>query len=96
MSLAADLTAALGKELIKTDPLELRVYGRDAGIRTGPVKVIVHPRSTRDVVEVVRIARRHGAPIVARGAGTGLASGAVPTTPAVLLVMTRMNESLRT
>jgi glycolate oxidase len=34
---------------------------------------------------------RHGVPIVPRGAGTGLAGGAVPTQPAILMVMTRLD-----
>jgi glycolate oxidase len=92
MSLAADLIGALGGERVKTDPLERRVYARDGGIRAGPVEVIVHPETSEEVADAVRITRRHGTPIVARGAGTGLAGGAVPTEPAVLLVLTRMNQ----
>jgi glycolate oxidase len=92
MSLAADLTALLGPGRVKTDPLERHVYARDAGIRTGPVEAIVHPQTTDEVAGIVRIARRHGRPIVARGAGTGLAGGAVPTVPAVLVVLTRMDD----
>ncbi len=92
MSLADDLAAFLGPGRVKTDPLERHVYARDGGLRTGPVEVIVHPRTTAEVVEIVRTARNHGSPVVARGAGTGLASGAVPTGPAVLVVLTRMDE----
>lgn len=92
MSLTAELTALLGPGRVKTDPLERHVYARDAGMRTGPVETVVHPRTTDEIVGIVRIADRYGLPIVARGAGTGLAGGAVPTEPAVLVVLTRMDD----
>jgi glycolate oxidase len=40
----------------------------------------------------VRAARRHGAPFVARGSGTGLAGGAVPVDGAVVIVTTAMDR----
>ena len=42
----------------------------------------------------MRIARRHGRPFVARGAGTGLAGGAMPLDDAVVIVTTQMNRVL--
>lgn len=92
MSPAADFVALLGAERVKTHPLERLVYSRDGGTARGPVEVVVHPETTDEVVAVVRIARRHGLPVVPRGAGTGLAGGAVPTQPAVVVALTRMNE----
>jgi glycolate oxidase len=44
------------------------------------------------VAEIVRVAERNGVPIVARGAGTGLAGGAVPVEAGVVVSTTRMNE----
>ncbi len=92
MSLTADFVALLGIERVKTHPLERHVYSRDGGISLGPVEVVVHPETTEEVVDVVQIARRHGFPLVPRGAGTGLAGGAVPTQPAVVVALTRMNQ----
>ncbi|NNC91241.1 MAG: FAD-binding protein, partial [Acidimicrobiia bacterium] len=92
MSAAADFATLLGAERVKTHPLERLVYSRDGGISTGPVEVVVHPGTADEVVGVVGIARRHGLPIVPRGAGTGLAGGAVPTKPAVVVALTRMNQ----
>ena len=54
--------------------------------------MVVVPVTTEEVQEVVRIANRHGVPIVARGAGTGLAAGAVPIGGGIVLSTTRMNQ----
>jgi glycolate oxidase len=47
--------------------------------------------TTGQVAEMVRVAERHGVPIVARGAGTGLAGGAVPIDSGIVVSTTRMN-----
>lgn len=87
-----ELRAVLGKDKVLATPLARHVYGRDAGVYRGEPTVVVMPESTADVVAVVEIAREHGQPIVARGAGTGLAAGAVPTEGGIVLVTTRMNR----
>lgn len=58
----------------------------------GAAEVVVFPQNTEDVAETVRIARRHRTPIVARGAGTGLAAGASPTEGGIVLSTTAMND----
>ncbi len=92
MSLVVELEATLGPDRVRSRPLELLVYNKDAGVTTGEVSVAVLPETTQEVAACVRAARRHKTPVVARGAGTGLAGGAVPTEPALLVVLTRMNE----
>ncbi|MFQ5948532.1 MAG: FAD-binding oxidoreductase, partial [Acidimicrobiia bacterium] len=92
MGLVDELGAALSPERIKTHPLERHLYGRDAGIARGRVAVVVFPETTAETVEVIRIARSNGMPVVPRGAGTGLAGGAVPTEPGVVVALTRMNR----
>lgn len=48
------------------------MYASDAGnYRMVPIGVIV-PRDADDVMHVLAVCRRHGAPIVARGGGTGI------------------------
>lgn len=92
MDLVADLSALLGSSRVKAHPLERRLFEKDAGISRGPVAAVVFPETTQEVAACVRLARRHGMPVVARGAGTGLAGGATPTEPAVVVVLTRMNQ----
>lgn len=72
--------------------LELHLYGRDAGVYRGNATVVVIPETTEEVIAIVKIADRHEVPVVARGAGTGLAAGAVPTEGGIVLVTTRMNQ----
>src|SRR5204863_3996811 len=48
------------------------MYASDAGnYRMIPIGVVL-PKDADDVIETVANARRHGAPIVARGGGTGI------------------------
>jgi glycolate oxidase len=90
--LIARLTEIVGSDSIRTHALELHLYGKDAGVERGEVSVVVLPSDTAQVVAIVRAAIEFETPIVPRGAGTGLAGGAVPEEPAILLVTTRMNE----
>lgn len=87
-----DLRAALGEERVLASALARHVYARDAGVYRGEPTVVVLVETTAEVAEVVRIANRHGVPIVPRGAGTGLAAGAVATEGGIVLVTTRMNR----
>ena len=89
---ADDLSALLGPDRVKVHPLERHLFGKDAGVSRGPVEVVAIPETTEEVAAIIRMARRHGVPIVPRGAGTGLAGGAVPVAPSLVLVMTRMNR----
>jgi len=92
MSLVDELQAILGPDRVHSHPLELFVYNKDAGVTRGELVAAVLPETTQEVAACVRVARAHGVPVVARGAGTGLAGGAVPTEPAILVVLTRIND----
>ncbi|MDJ0923303.1 MAG: FAD-linked oxidase C-terminal domain-containing protein [Acidimicrobiia bacterium] len=94
MSLESDLIATLGPERVHSHPLELLVYDKDAGVTRGKAIAAVLPETTQEVAACVRLARKYQAPVVARGAGTGLAGGAVPAEPALLVVLTRLNDIL--
>ena len=91
-ALIAELREQMGDGQVLFDPLDLYVFGKDAGLTRGEPSLVVFPHSTEDVAAVMRAARRHGMPVIPRGSGTGLAGGAVATGPALLLVTTRMNR----
>ena len=93
-ALVADLQAALSRERVRAEPLELDLYARDASVLEGTAGVVCFPESTAEVQACVRIARAHGRAVVPRGSGTGLAGGAVPLDEAVVIVTTRMNRIL--
>ncbi len=92
MSVIADFVDLLGRDAVLDSGLDLKLYGRDAGIMRGQVTVVVLPETTSEVSSIVQIAERHGLPIVARGAGTGLAAGAVPARGGVVVSTMRMNQ----
>ena len=81
MTLVGDLEHALAPERVLSKPLELTLFARDASVIEGRAGVVCFPLDTPEVQAAVRIARRHGRPIVPRGSGTGLAGGAVPVAP---------------
>jgi glycolate oxidase len=93
--LARRVSAVVGREHVITDPAELMVYECDGLIhgRTPPALVVL-PGSTEEVAEVVKLARQAGAPIVPRGAGTGLSGGARPVPGCVVLSLARMRRIL--
>jgi glycolate oxidase subunit GlcD len=88
------LRAALSPAALVTDPVELITYEIDAGLDRGQPQAAVFPRSLEDVVAVVRWAAAHGLPLVARGAGTGLSGGAVPSQGGLVLSFSRMGRVL--
>ena len=62
----------------------------DGGI-AGPV---CFPETTEEVQAIMRIAEQHGSAVVPRGAGTGLAGGAIPLGRPVVVSTGRMNKVL--
>ena len=85
-----DLVAVLGDDRVRARAIDRALYAKDAGVTPGTAEVVAFPETAEEVAAVVKVAARHGMPVVARGAGTGLAGGAVPTEPALVVVLTRM------
>ena len=56
--------------------------------------VVVLPDSEAQVAAILRLCHTHKVAVVARGAGTGLAAGALPVNGAILLVLARLNQIL--
>jgi FAD/FMN-containing dehydrogenases len=75
---------------------ELIVYECDglASYRQRPA-VVVLPRTTEEVAQLVKICDRNSIPWVARGAGTGLSGGALPVENCVLIVTALMRKILK-
>lgn len=56
--------------------------------------VAVLPETAEQVADIVRLALELDLPVVARGAGTGLAGGAIASRGGILVVLTRMTKIL--
>lgn len=92
MNLVKELTAVLHPDRVLTAPIERWLYGTDSGVSRGEVSVVTLPQDTTEVAEIIQIAKRYRIPVVVRGAGTGLAGGAVPTQPSLVISTNRLNR----
>ncbi|HAG97380.1 MAG TPA: FAD-binding oxidoreductase, partial [Ktedonobacter sp.] len=62
----------------------------DRGVPEG----VVFPRSTEELVRVVRWAAERSVPLIARGAGTGLSGGAVAERGGIIVEFSHMKRIL--
>ncbi|WP_126210158.1 FAD-binding protein, partial [Thermus scotoductus] len=64
---------------------------QNGAILVGPEPLaVVLPETREEVQALVRLARKHGLSLVARGAGSGLSGGAVPEEGAIVVAFTRL------
>jgi glycolate oxidase len=88
------LIKILGRDGVLTSPEELAVYGYDGTFEDARPDLVVLPRTTDQVGQVVLTAARERIPIVPRGMGSGLAAGSVPFEGGIALALTRMDRIL--
>jgi glycolate oxidase len=89
-----ELQAIAGAEHVLWHAEELRTYEADGSIDVGHPEAVVLVGSRDEVVEVVKLARRYGKPVVPRGAGTGLSGGAILVEGGIALGFSRMRRVL--
>ncbi len=94
MNLIKKLQDIVTQSRISNDPAELYCYSSDASYITGTPDYVVMPCTTTEVSKIVKLAHSHRIPITTRGAGTGLAGGAVPLQGGIVIDMSRMNKIL--
>ena len=93
--LAERLASLLGADKLISDPVELATYECDGLTNYRVVPALAVAVSTpQDVLTVVRECVSAHVPFVARGAGTGLSGGAVPSAAGVLVVLAKMRTLL--
>lgn len=88
------LGAIFSDEDYSTDEEYLSRMAEDSadGASIGAALVVVFPRTTEQVSEVVKLAFEHRVPVVPQGARSGLVGGATSVEGAVLLNLTRMDR----
>jgi glycolate oxidase len=95
-----DLIADIGVELpavrLLTEPSDRETYRLDetAYLTAGLPGAVALPDSTADVSGLLRLASRHGVPVVPRGAGTGLSGGAAGIEGGLTIALSRMDRIL--
>lgn len=88
------LREVVGDSYVLTRRADLLTYVQDASIarQKGLPRAVVLPRTTAEVQAVVQIAQQAGVALVSRGAGSGLAGGAVPPPDALVLGLARFTD----
>lgn len=89
------LQALVGVQNVVTDAGQMEIYAHDEV--TDPAyhhmpEAVVFAENTQQVAAVVKLANEYHFPVVPRGAGTGLACGAVPIYGGVVLSLEKMNK----
>ncbi|MYL82947.1 FAD-binding protein [Desulfovibrio aerotolerans] len=95
MPLDASLAALLGRELgpgFTTAPAALTAAATDDSGLVLPPEAVFFPKSADEISRLMVLAGRHGFPVTPRGAGTGLAGGALAVSGGVVLDTTAMNR----
>ncbi|MDF2500378.1 MAG: putative glycolate oxidase [Anaerosporomusa subterranea] len=91
------LRQIVGDRYVFTDTEKMEPYAHDEVTDSRyhhMPEVVVLPDSAEQVAEILKLANRELIPVVPRGAGTGLACGAVPIDGGIVLSLERMNRVL--
>ena len=94
MTLVDHLRETLGPGSVFEATEDVIMYEYDYGLDRAMPELVALPRSTADVQAIVRAAQAAGVPIVARGAGTGISGGAVPSRGGLVVSLARMDRIL--
>jgi len=87
------LRAIAGDDAVIARPTELRVYECDGyTLEKSAPDVVVLPRSTEQVAQILCLLHREQIAFVPRGAGTGLSGGCLPVHAPVMIGTSRMNR----
>ena len=93
----ADIVSDL-KKIIKTENIlyhedQTRPFETDAlsAYKQKPLAVVL-PENIAQVKQVLKICKQHDTPVVTRGAGTGLAGGAIPLENSVVLGLSKLSK----
>lgn len=89
------LSDALSPDRVRIDGAHRSLHGHDASVFDGGVSgPVCYPASTAEVQAIMHIAKEHKRNVVPRGAGTGLAGGAIPLGAPIVVAVTKMNQIL--
>src|SRR3977135_1169822 len=89
-----ELRRIVGRESVIDSAKDLRIFERDASIEGAMPDAVVLVEPSVEVAAVIKVAAKHGIPVVPRGAGTGLSGGAVTIRGGIALQVTRMRRIL--
>ncbi|MFL6466889.1 MAG: FAD-binding oxidoreductase [Pyrinomonadaceae bacterium] len=86
------LSAIVGDENVVIDPSRVEPYGADAVKEKFPPEAVVFPKSTAEMVVILKLANEYLFPVTARGGGVGYTGGAVPVDGGIVIGTDRMSK----
>ncbi|NWF93845.1 MAG: FAD-binding protein [Syntrophaceae bacterium] len=89
-----ELRAIVGDGRYLDNKEDLMLYSYDAFMVQAQPEVVLLPITTEEVSKIMKVASRERIPVTARGAGTNLTGGSVPTQGGIVLCFTKMNKIL--
>ena len=91
--LVSELRTVLDPKRVCYDGASRTLLSRDASVfEGGAAGPVCYPTSTDEVQALVAVANKHNASIVPRGAGTGIAGGAIPLGKPIVVALNKMNK----
>ncbi len=92
--LVKKLAKVVGSEDVLVSLTDLITYSYDATGKRYLPDAVVFPESTNEVSAIMKIACRERIPVIARGAGTNLSGGTLPSQGGIILELSRLNRIL--
>jgi glycolate oxidase len=90
-----ELYHIVGEDWVVSKEDELIVYECDGyTLEKSRPDAVLFPRTTEQVAEIVRLAKRYRTPFIPRGAGTGLSGGSLAVAGGIVVSLTKMNRIL--
>jgi len=89
-----NLQEIVGIDSVSASSMELYCYSSDASQIRGTPDYVVRPQDSEQVSKILKFAHEHKIPVTARGAGTGLAGGAVALEGGIVLDLSGMDRIL--
>ena len=93
-SLHRGLRRVVGANAVLDDPGSLAAYSYDSSLQSASPDLVVFPRTTEHVAQIVRLLAAARVPYVARGAGTNLSGGSIPLQGGAVIALAGMNKIL--
>src|SRR5438105_309013 len=89
------LTESVGLQRISLERVDKEAHSKDRSFHTASLPdVVVWPKTTKEVSEVLKIANEYTIPVTAWGGGSSLEGNPIPTSGGIVLDMTQMNALL--
>jgi glycolate oxidase len=93
MKVINELLDKLPQDIVLTGEENTRPFECDglSVYRQKPLAVVL-PETIEQIKQVLKICKLHSTPVVTRGAGTGLAGGAMPLSESIVLGLSKLNQ----